>query len=90
MKKHKHNVNFTDQTPRMNEQELDRITAENNLMTAINAKVDGLKEDFAALNAMNPQLANYLLITYGAATLSCISGFLTMTRNAIYDLDEII
>lgn len=90
MKKHKHNVNFTDQAPRMNEQELDRITAENSLMASINAKVDGLKEDFAALNAMNPQLANYLLITYGAATLGCISGFLTMTRNAIYDLDEII
>lgn len=90
MKKHKHNVNYTDQAPRMNEQELDRITAENSLMESINAKVDGLKEDFGALNAMNPQLANYLLITYGAATLRCISGCLTQTRDAIYDLDEII
>ena len=66
MKKHKHNVNYTNQAPRMNEQEL------------------------GALNAMNPQLANYLLITYGAATLRCISGCLTQTRDAIYDLDEII
>ena len=69
MKKHKHNVNYTDQAPRLNEQELDRITAENSLMASINAKVDGLKEDFEALNAMNPQLANYLLLTYGVATL---------------------
>ena len=90
MKKHKHNVNYTGQVPSMNEQELDRITAENSLMTSINAKVDGLKEDFAALNAMNPQLANYLLLTYGAATLRNFSGCLKQTRDAIYDLDEII
>jgi len=90
MKKHKHNVNYTDQAPRLNEQELDRITAENSLMASINAKVDGLKEDFEALNAMNPQLANYLLLTYGVATLRNFSGCLKQTRDAIYDLDEIL
>ena len=40
MKKHKHNVNYTNQAPRMNEQELDRIAAEHSLMESINAKVD--------------------------------------------------
>ena len=90
MKKHKHNVNYTDQAPRLNEQELDRITAENSLMASINAKVDGLKEEFEALNAMNPQLANYLLLTYGVATLRNFSGCLKQTRDAIYDLDEIL
>lgn len=90
MKKHKHNVNYTDEAPRLNEQELDRITAENSLMASINAKVDGLKEDFEALNAMNPQLANYFLLTYGVATLRNFSGCLKQTRDAIYDLDEIL
>lgn len=93
MKKYKNkqnNVNFTEQTPRMEDKNRQRVTAELSLTTSINDKMEGLKQDFAALHEVNPDLASYLLMTFSATVLEGVSGFLKVTRDGIYDLDEIL
>lgn len=91
MKKYKNrqnNVNFTEQTTRMEDHQ--RIAAENCLMASINDRMKDLKQDFSALHEVNPDLASYLLMTFSATVLEGVSGFLKTTRDGIYDLDEIL